>query len=77
MNAASTRAVASTVILECNDRVEFDAPPPSSRHRTCMNLEELLEVRVFRQFNIRSVEILALHWDNRKLTRHCILFKRT
>lgn len=49
------------------------------RHPTaivsCMNVGELLEVRIFRQFNIRSVEILALHWHNRELTRHCILFR--
>lgn len=33
-----------------------------------MYLEELLEVRISRQFNIRSVEVLALHLGNWKLT---------
>jgi hypothetical protein len=32
------------------------------RHRTRMYLGDLLEARISRQFNIRSVEALALHW---------------
>lgn len=35
---------------------------PTAIAHVCMYLEKLLEVRIMRQFNIRSVEILALHW---------------
>lgn len=40
MNAAYTRAVASKVISERDDREVLDAPPLSNHHRTCMYLED-------------------------------------